>query len=222
MRARRNPGGDELTEFGLRAWRRPTTFARVPGPSHQIVRGHVVLDPRQVVTAISCGILELLANLSKRLALPRHGGWGEPPARMARNTPYRRPQCRDVGGPVTRLARQRGHALAICAALHQGDVRMQIVALGRPRFDRMAVQAAWTLDDLASLPEQRYRARPFVGDIGERCRRLELSAAVHDVGRSDLTRAPDQRNDRRGNTEKGGLHQLLPIDGLRATARAVP
>jgi hypothetical protein len=71
-RAGGNPGVDQLTESGLRPRRRITAHSGMPRRADEIIRGHVVMDPGEAEAAISLGILDLLADIVERLALPRH------------------------------------------------------------------------------------------------------------------------------------------------------
>jgi len=85
LRAGIDPGLREFPELLLIARRGLAPFARRPAPGHQIVVRQMLMQLRERAPAIAVLILDLLADLADRLALPRHLERREAPARMTRN-----------------------------------------------------------------------------------------------------------------------------------------
>src|SRR5205823_8926849 len=81
-----DPRGDQRPELRLRAGCRLAAAARLPSPAHQRVLRHVLLDGRERLAAVALRVLDLLADLAERLALPCHRLRGDMPQRMARYT----------------------------------------------------------------------------------------------------------------------------------------
>ena len=99
--------------------------------------------------AIACAILDLLAELAGRFALPGHLDGGKTPFRVTR---YSR-------GIVVLLAvaGKAAHACSAKAAIapnHKRAVRMATVALQRPVARGVAIDTARMLEDLAYSPRR--------------------------------------------------------------------
>jgi hypothetical protein len=62
----------QLAEQRLAAGSGLATGARLPSPSLQVIVSVMFVQQRQIAPAVAIAIFELSANLSDRLALPRH------------------------------------------------------------------------------------------------------------------------------------------------------
>src|SRR5688572_18463029 len=162
-----NPRIDQRTELLLRPWRRRPPRTWIPRPSDQGVGAHVMADLRQVTVAVALEVLQLLADLAQRLALPGHRGGGQRPVRVAGNRPHRVAQGHRVRLAVAAVARHAWQAVIVGTTGHFGHVRMQVIALRGGALHRMAVEAAWMLQHFARLFEQRDRALALVLDAIE-------------------------------------------------------
>ena len=54
-----NPRLDELTQPLLRSRNGRAPKSRIPGPGNKVILGNVLMEQRQVASAISAGVLEL-------------------------------------------------------------------------------------------------------------------------------------------------------------------
>src|ERR1044072_4450583 len=142
-RAAVDPGLRQLAELLLVARRGLAAFARRPAPRDQIVLGEMLLQQRERAPAVACRLLELLADLLERVALPCHLDRRELPARMTRNAL--------VGGGadegevllgVAGRAIQSRDAEAHIAARHRRQMLLPGIALQRLIARRMAVHVA--------------------------------------------------------------------------------
>ena len=117
----------------------------------------MIVQQCQITAAVPIGILDLSANISNRLALPRHLDWCHHPARMAGNALIGRAFVqRNVPVGVT------GHTGEITA--REGLVRMDIVGLRWAIAHGVTVEAAGMREDFGRFG--KYGARPF-GRIGD-------------------------------------------------------
>src|SRR5258708_6161013 len=57
----------------------------MPGPTHERIRRHVLVDFSEPPPTVSPLILDLETDFAEGLALPSHGSWGETPSRVPRN-----------------------------------------------------------------------------------------------------------------------------------------
>src|SRR5712675_50512 len=67
-----DPRLDELAEPLLRSRRGRAPGSRIPAPGDEVILGEMLLQQPQVASAIAGRILELRADLARRLAFPRH------------------------------------------------------------------------------------------------------------------------------------------------------
>src|SRR5947209_8315700 len=131
LRAGIDPCLRELAELLLRARRGLAAFARRPAPRDQIVVCEMLLQQRERAPAVTRRILDLLADLSERLALPRHLDRREAPARMPGNALVARAGAdqREVLLAVAGRAGQARDADAALAAIGRRYVIMMLRAL---------------------------------------------------------------------------------------------
>ena len=80
-----NPRLDELTQPLLRSRSGIAPKSWIPSPGDEVIRREVLMEQRQVASAIAAGILELCADFTHRLSLPCHFDGSEAPAGMTRN-----------------------------------------------------------------------------------------------------------------------------------------
>src|SRR5690606_26919403 len=78
-----NPGFDQFAELLLRAGRRLAAFSGRPTPPDQRIFGHVVDEFSHGFSAVARGVLDLLTDLTERLAEPRHLDRRQVPLRMS-------------------------------------------------------------------------------------------------------------------------------------------
>src|SRR5437667_2902413 len=83
MRAGVGPRLCERAELLLRAGCRRSPNSGCPTPSHQAVFSEMMHELSETPLAVAGGILDLLADLRERLALPCHLDRGEAPERIA-------------------------------------------------------------------------------------------------------------------------------------------
>src|SRR5260370_24369560 len=77
------PGIDQRTGFLLRAGGRGSAEARLPCPTDQSVGTDVMDEVFDFPAAVTGGVLDLRADLGRRLAFPRHLARRDMPFRMA-------------------------------------------------------------------------------------------------------------------------------------------
>jgi hypothetical protein len=77
-----NPRLDELTQPLLRSRSGIAPKSWIPSPGDEVIRREVLMEQRQVASAIAAGILELCADFTHRLSLPCHFDGSEAPAGM--------------------------------------------------------------------------------------------------------------------------------------------
>src|SRR5262249_11428866 len=111
--------------------------SRRPRPADQGVLFEMVNETGHVPAAVTCAILDLLADLSQRAALPRHGSRRQVPFGMTRNM-----RRLEVARAVAGIAGQRRRAVTILAPHHQRLMEPHPVRLMRAVADRMTVDAA--------------------------------------------------------------------------------
>src|SRR5262249_16879205 len=162
------PGLDELAQHGLRAGRRLAPGAGRQCPPDERVGRHVLDDLLEAATAIARRILQLLADLGQRAALPGHRERRQVPVGMSRHADRVEVRTRVAGRAV-----QSGGAVSIRTAAHGRLVEMLVGALQGTIASGMAVHAARTLQDVACRPEGGLGALPLVADPRERARWLE-------------------------------------------------
>src|SRR5207245_985983 len=80
-----DPRLDQLAEQLLRPRHRIAILAWMPAKGDEIVLGHVLVQQREVAAAGALGVLQLLTDLSDRLALPGHLDRCQSPTGMSRN-----------------------------------------------------------------------------------------------------------------------------------------
>src|SRR5678815_2878620 len=133
------------------------------GPDKRIL-AHVVRDSVEIQITVSTAILDLLADVTQRFALPSHGLRRQVPLRMSWH-----PRGVEVGVVMAGVALHAGRTVAVGAAYDQRLVRTAGVGLQRNVTGGMTVHAARVQDDLAGFFEQRDGALPLVRDRSE-CR----------------------------------------------------
>ena len=116
-----NPRLDQLTQPRLRSRNGSAPRSRIPAPGDEIILREVLMEQRQVASAIAAGILELGADLAHRLSFPGHFDRSEAPTGMARNTLVAGGfiQKREVALHVTGAACIAGYAAAANSARHR-------------------------------------------------------------------------------------------------------
>src|SRR5206468_7596596 len=98
---------------------------------------------RHVEPAVARRVLDLLADLTERLAGPGHRRRREMPLRMAGHA-----RLRIVRRVMAGIARQARRAMAIGTAHHERHMRRHAIGLRGPLAYRMAVETAWVLQHL--------------------------------------------------------------------------
>src|SRR5215470_864699 len=136
-RAGVGPGAHDLAEARLRPGRRRASSSWRPRPSHERILAEVMQQRRHVAIAVAGAVLDLLADLSERAALPGHRKRGEMPFRMAGHM-GRIEVCRSMAG----VARKRRSAVAVGAAHDQRLMRVPLIGLPRSVASGMTVHAA--------------------------------------------------------------------------------
>jgi len=211
------PGLDQFAEFLLRPGRGHPVSARAPGPAYQDVFRHMVDDAGHVASAVALRVLDLLADLTQRLALPGHGGGREGPLGVSRRT-----RAGEILALVAAVATQAsGHAFLIRAAQHDRLVRGHAIRLRRARRRRVAVEAAGRGEHLACLPEQPHRARREIRDPVEIGDRAKGSKTVGGRGRGGENAAAEQhrRTDAAEGHKRPNEHReraVTTLDGREA------
>src|SRR5262245_48160620 len=116
-----DPFAELLGELGVRQWRLHAAIARLPAPQHQLVVRDVLQQLLQRLAAVSFGVLQLVGQLARALALEdqRH----ILPRQLPRRVAGRHVLAREVGVLVTVRALQRVLPLAVLAALDVLDVQ---------------------------------------------------------------------------------------------------
>src|SRR4051794_24766322 len=80
-----NPRLDKLTEPLLRSRNGSTAKSRIPAPGNEVILREMLMEKRQVASAIAGWIFELGADFTNRLSFPRHFNRSEAPTGMARD-----------------------------------------------------------------------------------------------------------------------------------------
>src|SRR5580698_192693 len=135
-----HPGLHRGHKFRTVERRQCASFARIPAPANQIVRGNMLDDLRETAMAVLRRIFQLPAKLGGGFALNHHLHIGrrQRPFRIAR----RHVGARKIRNLMARAAFHPVNALAIRAALHILNVHVTILALQRRVAGGMAIAAA--------------------------------------------------------------------------------
>src|SRR5712672_237594 len=206
-----DPRLDELAELLLRSRRGRASGARVPGPGDEVILGEMLLQQRQVASAVPGGILELRADLAHRLSFPGHLDRREAPARMARDACVARfLGQREIALRVTGGAGSARDPDAAVAAARRRHVGVPIVALERAVGCRMAIHAAGIHDHFRGFGEKRARARLGILDARELRWRPQRTGILR--RRTVAAETQEQRHATRADEPQGG----------RTEPRAVP
>src|SRR5439155_27369244 len=128
----------------------------------QAVLSEMMHDLRDVPAAVARGILDLLADLRERLALPRHLDGREVPLRMARYV--RRVEVRHV---MAGLASHAWRAMTVGTGHDQRLMRPPRIGLQRAVTRRVTVHAPRMLQHLAHPDKERLGSRTRVRDARE-------------------------------------------------------
>src|SRR5579872_3670256 len=153
------PRGDQRTRDLLGPGRRLTAEAGCPGPADQRVGADVVDEVVQRTSAVALAILDLRADLTERLALPRHLARRDVPLRVAGHAARL-----EVGALVADRTTHGNGSKPVRAALDRRLVQSGGIALARRIARRMAVGATRVSQHLAELGEHRHRASRRVAD----------------------------------------------------------
>src|SRR6202165_3766940 len=145
-----DPRSDQGAQLRLRAGRGLAVSAGHPAPAHQRVVRRVLVDRRERLAAVALQVLYLLAGLPQRFRLPCHRLRRDMPQGMSGNA-RRLVVCILMEG---RAAHADG-PFVVGTTDHQRRMRMTVIALRRPLTNRVAIQAAWMLEDPTRLDEQR-------------------------------------------------------------------
>jgi hypothetical protein len=122
-----------------------SAFARVPAPSNKVIACGVLVQQRQVATAVALLVFELTANVPQRFPLPGHLDGREVPARVPGNASIR-------GLLVEREVVARVAGLAGSDAPRHGRlVNMPVIALTGMISVGVAVHAPRTRKDFRGL-----------------------------------------------------------------------
>jgi hypothetical protein len=170
LRAGIDPGFDQLAEAFLRARRGIAAGSGIPAPGDQIVFRHMLVQQREIASAIAVAVDQLVANISDGFSFPGHLDRREFPTRMSRNA-----LKADAGsGAVLEiLIGMTGRTLIAChavpaiAARRRRLMQVVVIALQRPVACRVAVHAARMGDNLGGFREQRARARCRIRNAAE-------------------------------------------------------
>src|SRR5260370_4386746 len=162
------PGIDQRTGFLLRAGGRGSAEARLPCPTDQSVGTDVMDEVFDFPAAVTGGVLDLRADLGRRLAFPRHLARRDMPFRVARYA-----AGVEVRILVTDRTAHRLCTMTVNAALDGRLVQPALVTLARAVAGRMAINAARMRQHLAKLGEHCSRSRVGVGDRGKTFRRSQ-------------------------------------------------
>jgi hypothetical protein len=128
-----------------------------------------------VLVAVARRVFDLLADFSKRLALPCHLDRREVPHRMSRHA-----RGIKIGSVMAGAALQARRAVAINAADDPRLVRPHVVGLGRAVTGWMTVHAARVGDYFARFLEQGYGAFTRIGRWVTNPPTLKYSAQFND------------------------------------------
>src|SRR5205085_9243875 len=108
-RAGVDPGAHQFAGLRLRARCGLAAFARRPAPGHQIVLGEMFVQQVKRAAAVAVRVLDLLADLPDRFALPGEFARRKLPARVARDALVGRAGA-DQREILLGVARRAGHA----------------------------------------------------------------------------------------------------------------
>src|SRR6266853_4863059 len=126
-----------------------------------------MVDALEVVVAISLSVLQLLADLAERLALPRHGCRGECPVRVPATGDacdslcVRRGVCLLVAG----LARQPSLTPPGGRRVHRRHVGMHVVPLRWLTIFGVAIETAGIEKHFARLGKERLRPHALIPNV---------------------------------------------------------
>src|SRR4051812_44837812 len=150
LRAGLDPCGDDRPELLLRAGRRLTIAAGCPAPRDKILVVRVVLDDLfQRPAAIPLRIFDLLADLPRALADPRHFARRDVPVGRAGNA-----RVIQVAILVAPGALHADHTVIVRSASHGRLMRRHLHALQRHITARMTVRAPRVEQDSAGLEKE--------------------------------------------------------------------
>ena len=173
MRSRLRPGANELAELVLRSRRRPAARTGRPAPADEASSAMCSNERRHVLAAVARRVLDLLADLAERPALPGHRDGRQVPHRMTGHA------CRiEIRGTMTGVACHARRAVAVGAAHYQGSCGcIASVCGGRSLAGWQFTQRGWVSTLPASSNRAIDRAR-CIGDAGKsRCRAQFFGAA---------------------------------------------
>src|ERR1700694_1758953 len=162
------PGIDKCAGFLLRTGSTGATEAGVPCPTDQGVGTDVMDKVFDFPAAISGGVLDLRADLGKRLVLPSHFARREMPFRVTRDA-----AGLEVCILVTDRTTHRLRTMTVNAALDGRLVQPALITLARAVAGRMAANAARMRQHLAEFGEYCHRPCVRVGDRGKAFRRRQ-------------------------------------------------
>src|SRR6266705_503629 len=117
-----DPCLDQLTQTRLRAWHALASGTGSPAPGDQIILREVLLQQRQVASAIAVAILQLRADFAPRLPFPCHFDRRQAPPRMPGDALIAG-IVPDDGEIAVRVARAAGIARHAAAVVTAGDGR---------------------------------------------------------------------------------------------------
>ena len=173
------PRLDKLTQPLLRSRSGIAPKSWIPSPGDEVIRREVLMEQRQVASAIAAGILELCSDFTHRLSLPCHFDGSEAPAGMTRNALIAGfLHKREVALHVTGAASIPGYAAAVISAGDRRRVDMLIVALERTVGCRMTTHTARIHNHLRGFGEKRARTRLGILDARELGRRTQLAGIL--------------------------------------------
>src|SRR5258708_1389733 len=129
-----DPGLDQFAQLLLGAGCGVAIGPRFPGPADEIMVRQMLVQQREITSAVAPRVLDLPADLADRLALPRHLDRRQTPARMSGQALERcllTGENRDVAVHVAGAAGVAGHPAAVGSARDRARMRVHVVALGR-------------------------------------------------------------------------------------------
>ena len=107
-----------IAKQSWKASRPRSTAIRMKTSFGKIISGGVLMQQREVATAIAVWVLQLATDFADRLSLPRHLDRGQSPARMSRNAP--------VGSAFVQIVVAIGVARSAMIASDPGPVRTSL------------------------------------------------------------------------------------------------